>query len=241
MSDPINLFDMTPPAESPVVAIFNPPMCCSSGLCGPTVDQTLVDASEILLALQAEGLRVERYQMTTAPQAFLGNTEVMRLVREQEMAALPITVVRGKVVKVGAYPSLNELRAALNGQGDVPRSEADHGASAAAPTPTLFTAAVSELVAIGAAIASNCEPCFKYHYDQARKLGVAREDMLRAVRVAQNVKETPARAVLELAERYLGPDAAPGMSQPSPVATGARATCCEPVNSATATRQTKCC
>jgi len=121
MSDPINLFDMTPPAESPVVAIFDPPMCCSSGLCGPTVDQTLVDASEMLLALQAEGLRVERYQMTTAPQAFLDNTEVMRLVREQEMAALPITVVRGKVVKVGAYPSLTELRAALNGQGNLPR------------------------------------------------------------------------------------------------------------------------
>lgn len=105
----------------------------------------------------------------------------------------------------------------------------------------LFTAAVSELVAIGAAIASNCEPCFKYHYDQARKLGVAREDMLRAVRVAQNVKETPARAVLELAERYLSPDAAPGTSQPSPAATGASAACCEPANSATATKQTKCC
>jgi AhpD family alkylhydroperoxidase len=69
---------------------------------------------------------------------------------------------------------------------------------------SLFTPAVAELVAIGAAIAANCEPCFKHHYDQARKLGVSRRDMARAVATAQAVKETPARAMLVLAERYLG-------------------------------------
>jgi len=71
-------------------------------------------------------------------------------------------------------------------------------------TPSIFTAQVAELVAIGAAIASNCEPCFKYHYDQARKLGVCDLDMRYAVDLAQKVKDTPARAMLNLAERYLG-------------------------------------
>ena len=72
-------------------------------------------------------------------------------------------------------------------------------------TPSIFTVQVAELVAIGAAIASNCEPCFKYHYDQARKLGVSDSDMRYAVDLAQKVKDTPARAMLNLAERYLGP------------------------------------
>ena len=67
----------------------------------------------------------------------------------------------------------------------------------------LFTEAVAELVAIGAAIASNCEPCFKFHYDKARKLGVSHEDMWRAVTTAQNVKDAPAKAISDLAERYL--------------------------------------
>lgn len=71
-------------------------------------------------------------------------------------------------------------------------------------TSSIFTAQVAELVAIGAAIASNCEPCFKYHYDQARKLGVSDLDMRYAVDLAQKVKDTPARAMLNLAERYLG-------------------------------------
>ncbi len=69
---------------------------------------------------------------------------------------------------------------------------------------SIFSPAVAELVAIGAAIAANCEPCFKYHYDQARKLGVSAQDMSRAVTMAQAVKDAPARAMLELAERYLG-------------------------------------
>ncbi len=70
--------------------------------------------------------------------------------------------------------------------------------------PSLFTEQVAELVAIGAAISANCEPCFKYHYDQAAKLGVSERDMRYAVDLAQKVKDTPARAMLKLADRYLG-------------------------------------
>lgn len=97
------------------VEIFDPPLCCPTGLCGPTLDQTLLDVDEMVLDLQAQGHRVERYQMTSDPRAFLGNPEVMALVRERQMDALPITVVRSRVIKAGTYPALSEVRAALNG------------------------------------------------------------------------------------------------------------------------------
>ena len=114
MTDTINLLDATPThTQAAEVELFDPPMCCPTGLCGPTLDQTLLDVSEMIVALQAEGLKVERYQMTSHPQAFLSNPEVMRLVREQQMAALPITVVRGQVIKVGAYPALSEIKTCL--------------------------------------------------------------------------------------------------------------------------------
>lgn len=67
----------------------------------------------------------------------------------------------------------------------------------------MYTEAIAELVAIGASIASNCEPCFRYHFDKALKLGVSLEDMARAVKTAQGVKEMPARSILELANRYV--------------------------------------
>src|ERR1035437_11131583 len=86
------------------VEIFDPPMCCPTGLCGPTLDQTLLDLYEMILSLQKEGYQVERYQMASHPQAYLSNPEVMRLVREKQMAALPIIVVRGKIIAEGNYP-----------------------------------------------------------------------------------------------------------------------------------------
>lgn len=102
-----------PRAPRPTVEIFDPPMCCSSGLCGPDVDQTLLDVNELTLALQAEGVSVERYQMSSRPDAFLSTPEVMRLVRERNLQALPITLVRGRVIGVGAYVAAADLRSAL--------------------------------------------------------------------------------------------------------------------------------
>jgi len=72
-----------------------------------------------------------------------------------------------------------------------------------AASPSIFTPAVAELVAIGAAIGANCEPCFKYHYSEARKLGVSRDDMAKAVELADRVKRAPAQNMLVLADKIL--------------------------------------
>jgi hypothetical protein len=116
MNNVIPLLNTLPTSIAPVdVEMFDPPMCCPTGLCGPTLDQTLLDVSEMIVSLQRENLRVERYQMTSHPNAFLANAEVMKLVREKQMEALPIIVVRGKVIKTGAYPTLAEIKENLNG------------------------------------------------------------------------------------------------------------------------------
>ena len=70
-------------------------------------------------------------------------------------------------------------------------------------TETLSREAIDELVAVGAAIASNCEPCLKHHVGRARELGVADEDILRAVQTARAVKAAPARNVARLAGELL--------------------------------------
>jgi hypothetical protein len=116
MNNVIPILNTLPTSVVPAdVEFFDPPMCCPTGLCGPTLDQTLLDVNEMIFSLQKENLRVERYQMAGSPNAFLNNPEVMKLVREKQMEALPITVVRGKVVKVSAYPTLAEIREYLNG------------------------------------------------------------------------------------------------------------------------------
>jgi len=67
-----------------------------------------------------------------------------------------------------------------------------------------YSAGVNELVAIGAAIAANCEPCLKYHYHEAQQLGVSKADMARAVETGAKVKDSPHQAILRLADRLTG-------------------------------------
>ncbi len=114
MSDSIGL-GCKPPTmlQTAALEIFDPPMCCPTGMCGPTIDPVLLDVNEMIITLQGEGTTVARYQMSTHAQAFAKNSEVLKLIREKQLAALPILVVNGRVIKTGAYPSLAEVRTAL--------------------------------------------------------------------------------------------------------------------------------
>ncbi|HEY3378303.1 MAG TPA: carboxymuconolactone decarboxylase family protein [Armatimonadota bacterium] len=95
---------------------------------------------------------------------------------------------------------------------------------------SIYTDVVAELVAVGAAIAANCEPCLKYHYKRALELGVSHDDVALAIATAQAVKDTPARHVLALAER-LG-----GRQADTPEASESIESCC-----AAATAKNSCC
>jgi len=194
-----------------LVQVFDPAMCCSTGVCGPSVDPQLVRFAADLDWLKGQGISVERFNLAQEPRAFAENAAVKDSLEVTGEAALPLVEVDGEVKSRGVYPSRDEL--AL-------------WAGVGAPAPSLFTDAVAELVAIGAAIASNCEPCFKFHYAAARKLGVSREDMASAVTMAQGVKDTPAQSILMLADRILnsGVDSDEAVGEaPQAAATGS---CC---------------
>ena len=79
------------------------------------------------------------------------------------------------------------------------------------PSTVDYSVGVNELVAIGAAIAANCEPCLKHHYHQAQLQGVSKGDMARAVETGARVKDSPHQAILRLADRLTGT----GLSQPA--------------------------
>lgn len=202
------------------IRVFDPAMCCSTGVCGPSVDPELVRFAADLDWLKAQGVSVERFNLAQQPGAFVDDTAVKAVLDTKGEAGLPLVEVSGQVMSSGVYPSRDEL-AAWTGTG---------------PTASLCTDAVAELVAIGASIAASCAPCFKFHYDKARKLGVSTEDMARAVAIAQAVKTAQGKAVLDAAARHLHRD--PAATAPGVESGG----CCGPADAdetapaATATR-----
>ena len=177
------------------VAVYDPPMCCSTGVCGPDVDPKLVQFAADLKWLAEQGVSVERFNLTQTPIAFAENEVVRGALTEKGEAALPLLLVDGKVAASGAYPTRDALTA-LVGLGQAPAS--------------LFTPAVAELVAMGAAIAANCDPCLRHHAREAETLGVSAEDMARAVELAAKVKDAPHRNILKLAARLTGSGRAEG-------------------------------
>jgi AhpD family alkylhydroperoxidase len=197
------------------VRVFDPAMCCSTGVCGPSVDPQLARFSADLDWLKSQGVSVERFNLAQEPAAFAEDPAVRSVLEAKSDAGLPVVKVNGEIKSTGLYPSREELAA---------------WAGIGGPAPSLFTEAVAELVAIGAAIASNCEPCFKFHYDKARKLGVSHDDMSRAVTTAQNVKDAPAKAMSDLAERYLRREKTASASAPIMLKTTS-SSCCSPAAS----------
>lgn len=93
------------------VHIYDPSLCCSSGVCGEDVDQSLVDISATLVNTKAEGIEVVRHNLANAPLDFAAEPAVKRLLTDEGSDALPAIVVNGRLVLSGRYPSIDELRA----------------------------------------------------------------------------------------------------------------------------------
>ncbi len=92
--------------------VFDPPMCCSTGLCGPEVDPKLVQFAANLNWLKTEGVIVQRHNLSQDPAAFV-NKLVQAALTEKGEAALPVILVNGKVAATGHYPERKELAAVL--------------------------------------------------------------------------------------------------------------------------------
>lgn len=88
--------------------IYDPAMCCSTGVCGPSVDQKLVKLAADVAFLKSKGVTVERFNLGHQPEAFTANPLVLA-----EMGAeaehLPIFIVDGKMQLKGAYPNRSEM------------------------------------------------------------------------------------------------------------------------------------
>ena len=115
----------------PKVQVFDPPMCCSTGVCGPEVDPALVRFAADLEWLKANGVEVERFNLSQEPAAFVGNPVVAQAIRGRD-DGLPLLLVDGKIVAQGSYPA-REVLAELAGS---PRRRASSARRSRSSSPS---------------------------------------------------------------------------------------------------------
>ncbi|WP_440897002.1 arsenite efflux transporter metallochaperone ArsD [Amphibacillus sp. Q70] len=96
------------------MVIFDPAMCCATGVCGPSVDKDLLRVSTLLNRLEKKGVTVERHNLTNNPQIFVDNKIINKLLNDEGVDILPVTIVDGAVVKTKEYPTDEEFVSLLD-------------------------------------------------------------------------------------------------------------------------------
>ena len=97
-----------------ILRVFDPPMCCGTGVCGPSVDPDLARFAADLDWLRKQGITVERYSLAQQPGDFVAHGAVADALTARGNAALPMILVDERAAVEGAYPS-RETLAALAG------------------------------------------------------------------------------------------------------------------------------
>jgi hypothetical protein len=100
-----------PPREKKKkLSVYDPALCCSTGVCGPAVDPELARVAADLAWLADQGVAVERYNLSQQPAAFALNS-LVRGALERGNQVLPLVVADGRIVAEGHYPSRETLAA----------------------------------------------------------------------------------------------------------------------------------
>ena len=121
------------------LAVYDPPMCCSTGVCGPAVDPVLPRVAADLDWLRRQGVEVERFNLAQQPQAFVANPAVTAALREHGNDCLPLVLVDGRVVSRGAYPDRAGLGRLVGLAAAVEPEPMQAGPSSCCSSPTTVT------------------------------------------------------------------------------------------------------
>lgn len=97
-----------------LIIIYEADSCCSGGsCCSGTADTSCSDFEEALTVIKRLGNNVVRYNMAKDLLKFRENRDVIKLIHDHQLKALPITVVNGEIIKTGSYPSFKDLTSIL--------------------------------------------------------------------------------------------------------------------------------
>ncbi len=94
--------------------VYEPAMCCPTGICGVSVDPELLRMSSVVQQLEKAGIKTERFNLSSNPQAFIENTAVNKLLMSKGVEVLPVTLIQGEIVETGRYLSNAELKEKLD-------------------------------------------------------------------------------------------------------------------------------
>ncbi len=89
--------------------IYDPTMCCPTGVCGTSVDTKLIQLSNFINSLDKSMFEVKRFGLSTNPQEYVTNSEVSKLLNTEGVEVLPLIFLDDELLFKGDYPTVPEL------------------------------------------------------------------------------------------------------------------------------------
>jgi len=99
--------------------IFEPSLCCESGVCGPEPDKALIDLQNNIQLLKKIHVETKRYAINQAPLVFVQNMVVREFIKANGPGKLPLVLLDNHIIKTGGYPSIEELKLLIPALNDV--------------------------------------------------------------------------------------------------------------------------
>ncbi|MEX1011679.1 MAG: arsenite efflux transporter metallochaperone ArsD [Balneolaceae bacterium] len=180
--------------QSTRIDIYDPAMCCSTGVCGPDVDDELIDFSNDVKWLKDQGLEVKRYNLGQEPEAFKSNPEVLSRLQKKGSQVLPLIMINGAIVSEGGYPDRRQFSEWLKLSSRTALQE----------TPLHYTQKVETLVALSASAAAGSHDTLQQLYQQGITLGLQREELVRAIQTGIDIRQQNLQETLQTANELIG-------------------------------------
>jgi len=90
--------------------LFEPSLCCESGVCGPEPDRVLIELQNTIQLLKKINVETKRYAINQSPMVFVQNTVVRDFIKANGPSKLPLVLLDNKIIKSGGYPTIDDLK-----------------------------------------------------------------------------------------------------------------------------------
>ncbi|MCC5905697.1 MAG: arsenite efflux transporter metallochaperone ArsD [Balneolaceae bacterium] len=172
-----------------ILEVYDPAMCCSTGVCGPDVDDSLADFANDMKWLKTQGIEVKRYNLGQEPEAFKLKTEVLTRLRSEGTACLPIILVNDEIVSEGGYPDRLQLTEWLK---------------LTAPKTNGVAQSADLLHALEMAVTDGNETDMKVLFENGKRNGLSIQQLVGALQNGINNRQRITQSTLQTANELLG-------------------------------------
>jgi len=175
------------------IDVYDPAMCCSTGVCGPDVDDSLTDFANDVKWMKSQGIEVNRFNLGQEPEAFKSNPVVIARLQNAGSDILPIIFINGERVSEGAYPDRNQLKDWFSLNGDANNENRTPGVDSH-----------ELLIRLEMAVANGDGIELQSRFREGEENGISKEELVQAMQKGIDKRQQVTQSILETANELLG-------------------------------------